>query len=179
MIECEVYESGKEDKGLIGDCTMQFNELPREDDILWLLVHDKAYGSPKKQLRCRVVFSAQFASHVISYNKGYVIVAISNSTIVDVEQDKALRISKLQNIEEFNIFLSRLNDVDKKLMIVAMEKLNNYSFVTNIKYEKRCSPTIIVTLSHVDRENEKAIWSIEYWLLRKSTDKFYVDIEFA
>ena len=86
MIECDIYEEGKEDEFPIGGSNFSvftFNTLPRIGDILWLLVTDLSHGRQEfgmatKEIVCNVVFVAQRSSNTNKHNRGYLIVKIDN-----------------------------------------------------------------------------------------------------
>lgn len=75
---------------------------------------------------------------------------------------------------EFDKFLKILDPLDRKSIESAVKEIKSYPFVERIDFEMNETPTIIIKLSEVNRENKSKIYGIEYNLLRE-TD---ADIDF-
>lgn len=83
--------------------------------------------------------------------------------------------------EEFGKFLSNLEqqDIDAiDAIILAVEKIKNYPFVNSIDFKNKGTPTFIITLPEVNRDNENKIYAIEYQLMKKTRINFDFYIDF-
>jgi hypothetical protein len=76
--------------------------------------------------------------------------------------------------EEFYVFLNTLDQHDVDTINSAVVEIKNHTFVESIDFEISETPTIIIKLSEVNRENKNKIYEIEYNLLRETR----ADIDF-
>lgn len=78
--------------------------------------------------------------------------------------------------EEYYRFLNTLDQHDINAITTAVEEIASYPFVEKIEFETSETPTIIIKLSEINRENKNVIYGIEYDLLSeiKTDIDFYI-----